>query len=115
MKDLKISKELIEEVMKDKGTFETININKNELSTFGVFGHHIFSINIYEFTFKCKEWAKNNEYIVHSSPTQKREHTAIVQSFDINKFYYGKNQFYALTEVEAIIKACEWILSEVNR
>ena len=71
MKDLKISKELIEEVMKDKGTFETININKNELSTFGVLGHHIFSINIYEFTFKCKEWAKNKEYIVHSSPTQK--------------------------------------------
>ena len=59
MKDLKISKELIEEVMKDKGTFETININKNELSTFGVLGHHIFSINIYEFAFKnLKQWAK---------------------------------------------------------
>ena len=59
MKDLKISKELIEEVMKDKGTFETININKNELSTFGVLGHHIFSINIYEFTFmNLKQWAK---------------------------------------------------------
>ena len=68
------------------------------------------NINIYELAFKCKEWAKNKEYIVHSSPTQKIEHTAIVQSFDFNKFYYGENQFYALTEIEAIIKACEWIL-----
>ncbi len=59
MRDLEVSKELIEEVMKDKGTFETININKNELSTFGVLGHHIFSINIYEFAFKnLKQWAK---------------------------------------------------------
>lgn len=31
MKDLKVSKELIEEVMKDKGTFETININKKRI------------------------------------------------------------------------------------
>ena len=61
MKDLKLSKELIEEVMKDKGTFETININKKELSTFGVLGHHIFSINIYEFAFKCKEWILNQK------------------------------------------------------
>ncbi len=32
MKDLKVSKELIEEVMKDKGTFETINIRSNNKS-----------------------------------------------------------------------------------
>lgn len=103
MKDLKISKELFEAVYNCD-----ITTDKDMLGVYK-------SINLYEFAFKCKEWAKNKEYIVHSSPTQKIEHTAIVQSFDFNKFYYGENQFYALTEVEAIIKACEHILNEVNK
>ena len=66
--------------------------------------------SIYEFAFKCKEWALKKEFIVHSSPTQKKEFTSIAQNFNMNQLYYGKNQFYALTEMEAILKACEWIL-----
>ena len=118
MKDLKISKELIKAVLKKET--ETLSkdfnftINEDYIE-FSDDGEMQFEYCIYKFAFKCKERAKNKEYIVHSSPTQKIEHTAIVQSFDINKFYYGENQFYALTEVEAIIKACEWILSEVNK
>lgn len=69
-------------------------------------------INIYELAHKCKEWAKSKEFIIHSSPTQKIEYTAIVQSFDFNKFYYGQNQFYALSEYEAIFEACQWILDQ---
>ena len=118
MKDLEISKELIKTVLQE----ETETLSKDFNFTIDEDyieirddGEIQFEYCIYKFAFKCKEWAKNKEYIVHSSPTQKIEHTAIVQSFDINKFYYGENQFYALTEVEAIIKACEWILSEVNR
>lgn len=111
MKDLKISKELFKEVLGEEvietGSFNypILEINVQRYSY-----REWQKINICEFAFKCKEWAKNKEYIVHSSPTQKIEHTAIVQSFDFNKFYYGQNQFYALTEVEAIIQACEWIL-----
>ena len=114
MKDLKISKELIN---------EALNIPKENIVDIYIDGKYLLikkdnnrieEHNIYEFAFKCKEWAKNKEYIVHSSPTQKIEYTAIVQSFDFNKFYYGENQFYALTEVDAIIKACEWILKELN-
>lgn len=121
MKDLKISKELLSEVL----GIHTILMNPiiepgnnigylvyDSQNTLEEVRRNHKQINIYEFTFMCKEWAKNKEYIIHSSPTQKREHTAVVQSFDFNKFYYGENQFYALTEVEAIIKACEWILSE---
>ena len=106
MKDLKISKELIEEVMKDKGTFETININKNELSTFGVFGHHIFSINIYEFTFKCKEWARNKYNITISSSLYKN----YAKSWNIDK----DKSYTAKTEVEVIIEACNWILENIK-
>ncbi len=108
MKDLKVSKELIEEVMKDKGTFETININKNELSTFGVLGHHIFSINIYEFAFiKCKEWAFKNKYKIQSQINESNKgHSHITKK---NDDCWAKG-FFENTEIEAIIKACEWIL-----
>ena len=118
MKDLKISKELIKAVLQKET--ETLSkdfrftINEDYIE-FSDDGEMQFEYCIYKFAFKCKEWAKNKEYIIHSSPTQKIEHTAIVQSFDISKFYYGTNQFYALTEAEAIIKACEWLLSEVNK
>lgn len=71
-------------------------------------------INIYELAHKCKEWAKSKEFIIHSSPTQKIEYTAIAQHFDLNKFYYGQNQFYALSEPEAIFKAAQWILDNVK-
>lgn len=123
-----ISKELLSEVLKSQ--VEIIDIGeckcmiRNSIyfdnEQMGIAYRYLYGnketrfMSIYEFAFKCKEWAKNKEYIIHSSPTQKIEHTAIVQSFDFNKFYYGENQFYALTEVEAIIKACEWILKEIK-
>ena len=117
MKKNKISKELMSEVLNyEVDTF--LGINKNEIDYTCCRdeneGYIDISINLYEFAFKCKEWALTKEMIVHSSPTQKKECMSIVQSFDMNQFYYGKHQFYALTEVEAIIKACEWILEMLN-
>ena len=115
MKDLKISKELIEEVMKDKGTFETININKNELSTFGVLGHHIFSINIYEFTFKCKEWITSKDYYLSTFiDFGVDNYFCEIKWFNSEHIIQNKN-FIADTELEVIFKACEWILSGVNK
>ena len=121
MKDLKISRELLSEVLKLEVVKHSLYNKRN--NTFNItymqsddsLKANWMPVNVYEFAFKCKEWAMNKEYIIHSSPTQKIEHTAIVQSFDISKFYYGTNQFYALTEAEAIIKACEWLLSEILR
>lgn len=112
MNDLKISKELLSEVLKipleaiSKIYFDKTNLLVKKSN------NRIEEHNIYEFIFKCKDWAKKLEYIIFSSPTQKIEYTAVVQSFDINKIYFGQNQFYALTEVEAIIKASEWIIKE---
>lgn len=111
MKDLQISKELICAVV--------LNIPKESIMDTYTDGKYLLirKINnrieehsIYEFAFKCKEWALKKEFIVHSSPTQKKEFTSIAQNFNMNQLYYGKNQFYALTEIEAILKACEWIL-----
>ena len=115
MKDLKISKELIKNVLAK----ETENLSddfifsiKDNYILFVDEGECQFEVNIYEFAFKCKDWALKKEVMIHSSPTQKKESTAIVQSFDMSKFYYGQNQFYALTEPEAIIKACRWVLEQ---
>ena len=122
MKDLKVSKELIEEVMKDKGTFETININKNELSTFGVLGHHIFSINIYEFAFKCKEWILNQKnkdcfYIADQFSLNIEIQMGIIKYFWCVLLKNNSRvspEFKADSELEAVIKASEYILKEIN-
>ncbi len=105
--DLKISKELLSEVFK-LNICEAYIENNNLYFDMGL--PLIQRINLYEFAFKCKEWALKKEFIVHSSPTQKKEFTSIAQNFNMNQLYYGKNQFYALTEIESILKACEWIL-----
>ena len=121
MKDLKISKELIEEVMKDKGTFETININKNELSTFGVLGHHIFSINIYEFAFKnCKEWALDKGYTIESHTNRSFISKYNREYFSVAKIFKETdsmriNTIDESTEIEAIFLACEYILNNIKQ
>lgn len=109
-----ISKELLSEVLKKE--IREFVIEKNELRYILKDDINdipeLYFINIYELSHKCKEWAKSKEFIIHSSPTQKIEYTAIAQHFDLNKFYYGQNQSYALSEYEAIFKLCQWILDK---
>ena len=128
MKDLKISKELLIEVLGSEYKQRLVDWfqieDDNFLRTYYDCGSYDdkgrptglgLEINIYEFAFKCKEWALKKEFIVHSSPTQKKEFTSIAQNFNMNQFYYGKNQFYALTEIEAIFLACEYILNNIKK
>ena len=62
-----------------------------------------YNINIYELAHKCKEWAI--KYIAN-----------IGSGYDKDKEFYwcicnnGEFQFYADTELQAIFKACEWLL-----
>lgn len=108
MKDLKISKELLSEVLSKK--VDEISVHTG----FVWFKHSKFSsnINTYELAFKCKEWAKTKKMYINS----------IYNEFywdRIEKEYFAdipnKNKsFYADTEVEAIVKACEWILKEIK-
>ena len=105
MKDLKISKELMSEVLNyEVDAF--LGINKNEIDYTCCRdeneGYIDISINIYEFAFKCKKWLLKNNI-----------------AFTLN--YYNDNsvQFYcekyhldieSSSEIETIIKSCEWIL-----
>ena len=105
MKDLKISKELASEVFK-LNVCETY-IENNKLY-FDMELPLIQNINIYEFAYKCKEWALNKGSYINCFYNEfwwdrvEKKYTADIPS---------KNKsFYEDTEIEAIIKACEWIL-----
>ena len=107
MKDLKISKELMSEVLNyEVDVF--LGINKNEIDYTCCRdeneGYIDISINLYEFAFKCKKWLLKNNI-----------------AFTLD--YYNDNsvQFYcekyhltidSSSEIETIIKACEWILEQ---
>ena len=107
MKDLIISKELLSEVLNyEVDVF--LGINKNEIDYTCCRdeneGYIDISINLYEFAFKCKKWLLKNNI-----------------AFTLD--YYNDNsvQFYcekyhltidSSSEIETIIKACEWILEQ---
>ena len=113
MKDLIISKELMSEVLNyEVDTF--LGINKNEIDYTCCRdeneGYIDLSINLYEFAFKCKEWAENKGYIIFSKNKE-----CLIYSIDevydvIECLNQYEDYFESDTEVEAIIKACEFIL-----
>ena len=112
MKDLKISKELIRNVLEketenlpDDFTFDIID----NYIIFSDDGECMFEVNIYEFAFKCKEWAFKNKYKIQSQINESNKgHSHITKK---NDDCWAKG-FFEDTEIEAIIKACEWILEQ---
>ena len=111
-----ISKELLSEVLGDKVEIDNTdswlksdnNIVYIETSRKGDITDTNF-VNIYELAYKCKEWAfKNHKLIINSRIISKTKdingYAEIIKSCD---YLYGD---YADTEVEAILKACQWIL-----
>ena len=65
----------------------------------------IEEINIYEFAYKCKEWAYTQGYILKSEING-----CLV--CDRNTFMGSDTEWFnGISEIETIIKACEWILN----
>ena len=105
MRYLKISKELIRNVLEketenlpDDFTFDIID----NYIIFADDGECMFEVNIYEFAFKCKEWARDKYNITISSAL----YSNYAKSWNVDK----DKSYTAKTEVEVIIKACQWIL-----
>ena len=115
MKDLKISKELFNEVTNSKCHEVFI---KNEF----IIAHSNLGmkmVNIYEFAFiKCKEWAMNKGYQIISGLSdepayRKQDEKAYAKVLwyvgdDIHREYKDM-YFMANTEIEAVVKASEYI------
>ena len=132
MKDLKISKELLSEVL----GISTILMNPI-LEPENKIGYLIYGnqntpqevrnnhkqINIYEFIFKCKEWAMNKGYQIISGLSdepayREQDEKAYAKLLwyegdDIHREYKDM-YFMANTEIEAVIKASEYVLKEIS-
>lgn len=108
---IKISKELLSEVMQ-LGILEVGEVDDCYLS----FNYYILDddnikacINIYELAYKCKEWLKNNVSNANSGFDNGHRNFCYIENYNI------QDTFYADTEIEAVIKACEWILNKLNK
>jgi hypothetical protein len=105
MKDLKISKELLSEVLNLNITYIE-RCNNSIVYKVSVYDREE-EVNIYEFVFKCKEWALTKGYFIYST-----NELSFIKTFSletIETFSNGKD-----TEIECILKACEWVLKEIN-
>lgn len=117
MKNLKISKELLSEVLGIHTILMCPIIEPGNNIGYLVYGsqntleevrRNHKQISIYEFAFKCKEWALKQGYFIYST-----NELSFIKTFSletIETFSNGKD-----TEIECILKACEWLLSEVNK
>ena len=111
MNKVDISKELFEEVY----TCD-ITIDKDMFSVYK-------RVNIYVFAFDCKEWAMNNRYQIISGlsdePAYRNQDEKAYAKLlwyegdDIHREYKDM-YFMANTEVEAVIKASEYVLKDIN-
>ena len=113
MKDLKISKELLNEVLKLEVVKHSL-FNKSS-SSFNItymqsedsLKSSWMPINIYEFAFKCKEWALTKGYFIYS--TNELSFIKSLSLETIETFSNGKD-----TEIECILKASEYILKDIK-
>ena len=108
MKDLNISKELVVSVLTEETenlTYDFISDVEDNYIIFSDEGECQFEVNIYEFAFKCKEWALSKGYFIYS--TNELSFIKSLSLETIETFANGKD-----TELECIIKASEWLLKE---
>ena len=114
---MNISKELLSEVLELK-KIDEIYQEDNLL----YFCESNKGINIYELAHKCKEWAEYNGWFLY--PCRNFESTLKKFGCSIMKPYYKAGKFSWLlstdgyderdyladTEIQAVFKACQWIL-----
>ncbi len=103
------SKELISEVLSKEVEEEERFIDSNSLTyvNSGIYE----DINIYEFAFKCKEWAFDKGFVLKSYKKQGAFSGTYHYAIDINDKIC---EWLANTEYEAIFKACEWIMEQTK-
>lgn len=107
MKDLKISKELLSEVLNLNITYIE-RCNNSIIYKISVYDREE-EINIYELAHKCKEWVLKQGYrIIINYSKDIKVGIRILKS---GKYVYSNEN---KSEVEAIVKACEWMLKEQN-
>ena len=117
MKDIKISKDLVKNVLAKETENLSDDFTFNIEDSYILFideGESQFEVNIYEFAYKCKEWAyKNNKVdmlVVQKYKNDEEYDVSVLwgSGFDDLVMYYFKDKI----EINAIVKACNWILEQ---
>lgn len=110
-----ISKELLSEVLGEKRVILDYEVSIDETEIH--YGHKDIDedgfINIYELAHKCKEWARDKDIFLRSFYDYEGAFCYISAPTWVDKIEIPKTGFCSETEVEAIIKASEWILNEI--
>lgn len=124
MKHLKISEELVSEVLgKEVTKCSLINMSRNSINITYFedkedFNPICIEWNIYEFSFKCKEWAYTKGYILSSNNYYKGGCCQVIQENGEECTECGECTaiifIHSFTEIEAIFKACEWIQENIK-
>lgn len=100
-----ISNELLSEVYKN--IISKIEYNgSNQYLTFWLNKNEYLTKNIFEISYRCKEWAMSYGYYIYSSP----DGDIILINEDGNDISKIAGQPQADTEPESIFNACQWIL-----
>ena len=109
----KISKELFEVVtgIKDNFWIDGIHIE---------FENGMLNMTVYEFFFKCKEWAfwNNYEIIVRMRIVDiYRDEHKIDYGYEINHTNNGiiKTSWWIGSEQQAVFNACQWLLDNKDK
>jgi len=117
-------KQLLSEVLGEEVTFIYEELDEYNMLHY-VVNNCKCRTNIYELAHKVKEWAFDNKYIITCSPLitelKWKKHSVRLTHFYLaskdRAIYdeFGSNgRIEANTEVEAIFKAGEWVLKELN-
>lgn len=128
MKDLEISKELLSEVLNLNVVSHSLlnKLNNSFDITYIQLKDNPYTrsmpINIYEFAFKCKEWILNQKnkdcfYIADQFSLNIESQMGVIKYFWCVLLKNNSRvspEFKADSEIECIIKACEYILKEIN-
>ena len=115
-----ITKELLRKVLPK----ETENLSEDfsfyideDYIVFRDEGECQFEVNIYEFAYKCKEWALSKGYTIESHTNRSFISKYNREYFSVAKIFKETdsmriNTINESTEIETIIKACNWILEQ---
>ena len=109
-----ITKELLRKVLPK----ETENLSEDfsfyideDYIVFRDEGETLFDYNIYKFAFKCKEWTLNKGYSQFKGQRRYLE-KGVGFVYSIGSTTLLIKDFNEDTEVEAIVKACSWVLKQ---
>ena len=120
MKDLKISDELISEILGKKVSMwgcDSIGGSVIEIGIHLPSGGRLYKqLNIYELAYKCKEWALSKGYIINSGVTTSNDWCCtIYKIIKENPYIKELSHTWEQSEPEAIFLACEYILNNIKQ